>query len=206
MRPPVPFEVLDLLPRPQRALASRGVAARVAKPAAEAALRRRHRRRRWPRSRQRLLPREGARSRQRRRARKGLAGRWQHGTQHDDRPLELPPRSQRALLRIVAAAVAGAFARAQLQRDVQRARRAHSRAFAGRHGCGEAPRQRDAAERHRRGCTRDEIAPDPESRLLSGCALSNHGRPARGHGAARSCMGIRARPMRAAWTSSSSAK
>ena len=38
---------------------------------------------------------------------------------------------------------------AQLQRDVQRARRAEPRAFAGRHGRRDAPRQRDAAERHR---------------------------------------------------------
>ena len=39
---------------------------------------------------------------------------------------------------------------AQFQRDVQRARRAQPGAFAGRHGRGDAPRQRDAPERHRR--------------------------------------------------------
>ena len=44
----------------------------------------------------------------------------------------------------------GAVARAQLQRDVQRARRAESRPFAGRHRRRDAPRQRDAPERHRR--------------------------------------------------------
>ena len=40
--------------------------------------------------------------------------------------------------------------RAQLQCHVQRARRAEPRAFAGRHGRRDAPRQRDAPERHRR--------------------------------------------------------
>ena len=108
-----------------------------------------HRRRR-ARARDRVLPRQGARHHQRRRARKRLARRRQHRPQHDDRPLELPPRPERALLRVLAEAVGGPVARAQLQRDVQRARRAEPRAFAGRHGRRDAPRQRDAPERHRR--------------------------------------------------------
>ena len=87
---------------------------------------------------------------QHRRAGEGLARRRQHRAQHDHRPLELPPGCQRAVLRAVAEALGRAVAGTQFQCDVQRARRAEPGAFAGRHGRGDAPRQRDAAERHRR--------------------------------------------------------
>ena len=171
----------------------------MAKPAAEIPLRRGDRRRRRPRSRDRLLPREGARHGQHRRARKRLAGRWQHGAQHDDRAFELPPRSQRAFLRAVAEVVGGAVAGTQLQRDVQRARRVESRPFSRRHGRRDASWQRDALERHRCAVpvARRDRAPHPESRLLAGRTLPDHGRPlatARRHGASRrGGLGLRTR-------------
>ena len=203
-------EILDLLARAQRAELPRALAARVAQSRAQAALRRRHRRRRRARARDRLLPREEARHHQRRGAREGLARRRQHRAQHDDRPLELPPRPQRAFLRVLAQAVGEARAGPQLQRDVQRARRAEPRAFAGGDGRGDAPRQRDAAQRHRREVhvARRDRALDPEPRLLAGRALPDPRRPpaaARRHGAPRrGRLGLRARRRRAAASTSSS--
>ncbi len=206
-------EILDLLAGAQCAELPRRLAARVAQSCAQASLRRGHRRRRRTRARDRLLPREGARPRQRRGAREGLARRRQHRAQHDDRPLELPPRPQRAFLRVLAQAVGEARAGPQLQRDVQRARRAEPRAFAGGHGRGDAPRQRDAAQWHRREVhvgQRDREM-DPEPRLLAGGALPDPGRPpaaARRHGPPRrGGLGLRAcRGCAAASTSSSSAR
>jgi len=188
--PPPSREVFDLLPRPQRLLAPRGLAARMARPEAEAALRCRHRRRRGSRPCHRVLPREGARPRQHRRAGEGLSWRRQYGAQHDDRPLELPPRPQRAFLRAVAQVVGRAVAGPQLQCDVQRARRAEPRSFARRHGRRDAPRKCDAPQRHRRrvSAARRDRPPDSEPRLLARRALPDPGRPAaaaRRHGAPR---------------------
>ena len=82
--------LFDLVARPQRLARPRRLGSRLAQPAAEAALRGDHHRRRRPRSGDRLLPGQGARRARRGRARKGLARRRQHRAQHHDHPLQLP--------------------------------------------------------------------------------------------------------------------
>src|SRR5687768_16906373 len=182
--------LFHLLSCPQRAQLSRELAARLAKPAAEEALRRGDHRRRRAWTRHRLLPSQRARHAQYRRVGKGLAWRRQYGTQYNDRAFELSPRPERALLRVFAEVVGAAFANTELQRDVQRARGAEPRAFARRYRRGNAPWQCDAPERHRRrvSIARADREVDSQSRLLGECALPDPGwavAATRGYGAAR---------------------
>ena len=93
-------------------------------PEPRAALRGGHRRRRRPRARDRLLSGQGARHHRRRGAREGLDRRRQHRAQHHDHPLQLPVGRERRDLRPRSQALGRAEPGAELQRDVQPARRA----------------------------------------------------------------------------------
>ena len=92
-------------------------------PDAETGVRRADRRRRRARPGHRLLPGQGTRPAQHRRAGARLDRRRQHRPQHDDDPLQLPVRRKRRAVRPRGAAVGDAVAGAELQRDVQPARR-----------------------------------------------------------------------------------
>ena len=102
----------------------------VAQPRAEGLLRRRDRRRRWPRPGHRLLPGQEPRHHQHRRARTRLARRRQHGPEHRDHPVQLPLGRVLGDLRALAEALGGPAGRARVRLLVQPARRDEPRAHA----------------------------------------------------------------------------
>ena len=145
-----------------------------------------------------VLPREAPRHHQRRGGGEGLARRWQHRPQHHHHPVELLARAERALLRALAEAVGRAHARPELQRHVQPARRGEPRAQRRPDRRGPPPRQRNAAERHRRGVAVGRPGPvdGAASELLAERTFPDHrsARPAprRHRTARRGGLGIRA--------------
>ncbi len=155
------------------------------------------RRRPWPRD--RLLPRQGARHQRRSRAREGLARRRQHRAQHHDHPLQLPVRRERCDLRPRGQALGGPEPGAELQRDVQPARRDAPRALAARPARGQAARPCQPAERRRQRVP--DAGADPRDRAaaqrLEERALPDHGRlaaaPRRHRAPRRGRLGLRPR-------------
>ena len=101
-----------------------------------------------------------------------------HRSQHDDRALELPSRAQRALLRVLAQALGGTVAGSQLQRDVQRARRAQPRASPADMdaACAAATRCGSTASTPN-SCHASNRALDSQSRLLARTRAFHSGRP-----------------------------
>ena len=127
----------------------------------------------------RLLPGEAVRPGQHRGAGEGLDRRRQHRTKHHHRPLELPARRQRALLRVLAQAVGGAGAGLQLQCHVLAAE--HSQSLPRRRAARRLhpPRQRDDPQRRGCGVPRPRGRPgDVSFPQFRQCPLSDHRRPA----------------------------
>ena len=143
-------------------------------------------RRRRPRTRDRLLPREGTRHHGRRRNRARLPRRRQHRPEHDHRPLQLPARRVHPAVRLRARPVARPQPRDQLQRHVQRPRRAEPRAHPAGHARHRTPRGREPAERPRRRSAdgRRSAASRPDHELLAHLALPPSSAPPGSHAAA----------------------
>ena len=165
--------------------------------AAEAALRRRHRRRRLPRARDRVLPREPPRHHRRRDPREELHRLGRRGPQHDDHPSELPHPRGRRLLQGERQALREALGRPRLQHDVLAARPLHARPLRPLAGGAEracrgeqAARHRQPRDRPRRG--QEALPADPHRRGRDladpGCALPPAGRD---HPPRRGRLGLR---------------
>ena len=166
---------------------------------AQAGVRHPHRGRWRARARGRLLPCEEPRYHQRGGGGARLAGRRQHRAQHHGGALQLSLSRERAALRLLAEALRGPLARAQLQRHVESARARHAGAQPARPRVARPLGECHAHERHR------GAAPDARrggrahsgARYVSRCTLSRarrlHAAP-RGNCTAR-CrrLGIRAR-------------
>ena len=173
----------------------------------------RHHRRRRPRACGGVLPRQAARHHQCRGGGEGLARRRQHRAQHHHRPIELPARTEREFLRTLPEAVGGADPRSELQRHVQPARGDQPHPQRLQYRRRPPPRQRHAAQWHRRGVAVGRRPPGDGAapRVLAERALSHQRRarpaPRRDRAARRGGGGdLRGARVRTASTSSRTAR